>query len=93
MKQRGSYDWLVGHSSYDDGCKPRTIESGKLYDIINNNRYNANPPQYACKQCKTFDRLSGSYIFFDPRKKTFLQSHPNILKTHSKRVKESMTSR
>ena len=62
MKCTGGYDWIVGESSYDDGCKPRTIDRSKLYEIINNNRLNLNPPEYACESCKTIDKLNGSYI-------------------------------
>ncbi len=58
----GSYDWLVGTTEYNDGCKPRIFKSELLYDIINNNRFNQEPPIYSCKQCKTVDKLSGSYI-------------------------------
>ena len=36
----------------------------KVYDIINNNRYNQNPKVYACNQCKCVNALTGSYIAF-----------------------------
>jgi hypothetical protein len=62
MKCNGGYDWIVSHSSYDDGCKPRLIDDSKLYPIIKNNRFNLHPPVYTCEHCKTVDSLSGSYI-------------------------------
>lgn len=62
MKHNGGYEWLVGESAYNDGCKPRTIDSTKLYEILNKNRFNLREPKYICEQCKTQDRLSGSYI-------------------------------
>jgi len=62
MKNEGSYDWIIGKSSYDDGCTPRSIENSKLYPIIVNNRFNQVPPEYVCDQCETVDMLTGSYI-------------------------------
>ena len=37
-------------------------DSDKLYNIINNNRFNQNPKVYSCEACKTVDALTGSYI-------------------------------
>lgn len=62
MKYNGGYDWIVGENSYEDGCKPRTIDDSKLYQIMVKNRFNLVPPQYICTRCKTVDRLGGSYI-------------------------------
>lgn len=63
MKQSGGYDWIVTSDKKDDGCSVRTIDSKKLFDIINNNRYNlTGDDKYACKHCKTFSQLDGSYI-------------------------------
>jgi len=63
MKVDGGYGWLVSSSTKDDGCTVRTIDSGKLYEIINNNRYNLKgDDKYACEHCKTYDQLNGSYI-------------------------------
>ena len=56
------YGWLVGNSSKEDGCKPRTIDDSKLYKIISDNRFNLVRPKYTCERCKTVDKLSGSYI-------------------------------
>ena len=36
----------------------------KVYDIINNNRYNQYPKVYSCNQCKCVNALTGSYIAF-----------------------------
>jgi len=63
MKHNGGYDWLVSHTTNPDGCSSRSIDNSKLYDIINNNRYNLNTDnKYSCSICKTFDQLHGSYI-------------------------------
>ncbi len=61
-KVNGSYNWLVDTTEYSDGCKPRTFKDSLLYDIINKNRFNQEPPVYSCESCKTVDKLTGSYI-------------------------------
>lgn len=63
MKINEGYDWIISNNKKDDGCNVRTIDSSKLYDIIKNNRFNVNGGgTYLCKECKTFDMLSSSYI-------------------------------
>lgn len=63
MKVDGGYDWLISSQTNSDGCSSRVIESSKLYDIINNNRYNLNVEgRHSCEHCKTYDQLTGSYI-------------------------------
>lgn len=63
MKYNDGYDWLISKNQNSDGCVSRQIDSSKLYDIVNNNRYNLNTDyKYACPNCKTFDQLNGSYI-------------------------------
>lgn len=58
----GSYDWLVTTATKADGCQIRTIDSTKLYSIINANRFNLKEKSYACPACKSFDRLTDSYF-------------------------------
>lgn len=63
MKVNGSYDWLINHTTNADGCSSRTFQDYKLYNIINQNRFNLNTAnKYSCPTCKTYDTLSGSYI-------------------------------
>ncbi len=62
MKVNGSYDWLKYSVKEDDGCTVSYYHSEKLYDIINKNRFNQNPPVYSCPTCKCINRLKGSYI-------------------------------
>lgn len=62
MKINNDYSWLIGSTKYTDGCTSRTIDTNKLYKIINENRFNQSPKVYSCDQCKTVDSLSGSYI-------------------------------
>jgi len=81
QKVNGSYDWLIGTNEYDDGCKPRTMKSGLLYEIINKNRFNEKPPVYVCKKCETVDKLTGSYIS--------LIEQDEFLKNHNKYIENA----
>ena len=62
MKVNGSYDWLKYSVKEEDGCTVSYYHSDKLYDIINKNRFNQNPPVYSCPTCKCYNRLNSSYI-------------------------------
>ena len=62
MKYNGGYSWLKTTSINDDGCSSSSYDSSKMYDIINNNRFNQNPKEYSCDKCKTVNSLTGSYI-------------------------------
>lgn len=63
MKYNNGYDWLVSINTNADGCSPRNYADSKLYKIINENRYNLKGEnKYACKPCKTYNQLKGSYF-------------------------------
>lgn len=62
MKYNGDYSWLKTISEKDDGCSSSSYDESKMYDIINNNRFNQNPKVYSCETCKTVNSLTGSYI-------------------------------
>ncbi|WP_431624580.1 TIR domain-containing protein [Enterobacter chuandaensis] len=63
MKKDGNYKWLTSSNKNPDGCSSRTIDSSKLYKIINNNRYNlSSEEKYCCLECKSYDKINGSYI-------------------------------
>lgn len=62
MKVNGRYDWIRSHTSHADGCTSNGYADSLLPSIMQNNRYNQVPKEYACPTCKTVDRLSGSYI-------------------------------
>lgn len=64
QKVDGSYDWLKYTVTKEDGHTSTNYHSEKLFDIINNNRFNQEPKVYFCDKCKTYDRLTGSYIAF-----------------------------
>lgn len=64
MKVNGSYDWLKYKVKKADGCEAMAYNEDKLYQIINNNRYNQDPPKYSCDTCKCVNYLTGSYIAF-----------------------------
>lgn len=62
MKYNGGYSWLKTTSENDDGCSSSSYDESKMYDIINNNRFNQEPKVYSCEICKTVNSLTGSYI-------------------------------
>ena len=64
MKYDGGYDWFKKQCINSDGCSSITYEEDKVYDIINNNRFNQNPKIYSCNICKTVNTLTGSYIAY-----------------------------
>ena len=63
-KIKGSYDWLKYRTTNADGCVVSNYHTEKLYDIINNNRFNQTPKVYKCNTCNCIDYLTGSYIAF-----------------------------
>ncbi|MCP9267863.1 TIR domain-containing protein [Xenorhabdus sp. XENO-1] len=63
MEVDGGYDWLVSSNNNPDGCKSRSIDKDKLYEIINKNRCNLNSEnKFSCEKCRSYDQLTGSYI-------------------------------
>lgn len=62
MKYNGGYDWIKTIKNKEDGHTSTSFDSSKLYDIINNNRFNQDPVVYYCNVCKTVDALTGCYI-------------------------------
>ena len=66
MKVDGNYSWLRSTTKHEDGHTSTYNDESKLYKIINDNRLNENPKVYSCPECKTVDRLTGSYISLIP---------------------------
>ena len=64
MKVDGGYDWFKYSVQKSDGCKVCEYRTSLTFDIINNNRFNQDPVQYSCQNCKCYDALTGSYISF-----------------------------
>ena len=64
QKVNGSYDWLRYKIKNEDGHTTTNYYTNKLFDIINNNRFNQEPKEYSCDKCKSYNRLTGSYIAF-----------------------------
>lgn len=64
MKVNGGYDWFKYSQMKPDGCTVYNYRTEKVYDIINDNRFNQDPKKYTCDQCKCVDALTGSYIAF-----------------------------
>lgn len=71
MKYGGGYSWFKNTSTNNDGCSSSSYKEEKVYDIINNNRFNQNPKVYSCDTCKTVNALTGSYIAY-VEEETFL---------------------
>ena len=63
-KVNGSYDWFKYQHTNADGCIVFNYHKEKVYDLINDNRYNQVPPVYSCDKCKCVNALTGSYIAF-----------------------------
>ncbi len=62
QKVNGNYSWLEEPGTNCHGIPVVSYHSEKLYEIINKNMFNSNPPRWHCSQCKTYDSLTGSYI-------------------------------
>lgn len=73
MKQNGGYEWFKYSHTNDDGCTVYNYHTEKIYDIINDNRFNQDPKVYNCDKCKCVDALTGSYISF-VEEETFLSN-------------------
>ncbi|OBR65622.1 hypothetical protein A7K91_13640 [Paenibacillus oryzae] len=58
----GGSGWILSSVTNSDGCKSRSIDESKLYEIIIKNRTNQKDPVYACPNCQSVDSLNGSYI-------------------------------
>ena len=71
MKYNGGYDWFKTTQKSEDGCSSIVYKEEKVYDIINNNRFNQRTPKYSCDVCKTVNSLTGSYIAY-VEEETFL---------------------
>ena len=62
QKVDGSYDWLKYSIKNEDGHTTTNYHKEKLFDIINNNRFNQTEKVYSCEKCRSYNRLTGSYI-------------------------------
>lgn len=64
MKVNGNYDWFKYMTINADGCRVQNFNSYKLFDIINNNRFNQDPKVYSCPNCHCINEMTGNYISF-----------------------------
>lgn len=64
QKVNNGYDWFKKHKTNADGCSVSTYDNSYLYDVIKSLRFNQDPPQYSCPNCKCVDYLKGSYMAF-----------------------------
>ena len=63
-KVDGGYSWFKSNNYNCHGSSIVSYDMSKVFNIIANNHFNSNPPQWHCKDCKTYDYLNGSYIAF-----------------------------
>ncbi len=63
-KVNGNYSWLKKTGLNCHNASTASYDLSILPDIIANNHFNSNPPQWHCSECKTYDFLNGSYISF-----------------------------
>ena len=63
-KVDGGYSWFKSNNYNCHGSSTVSYDMSKVFNIISNNHFNSNPPQWHCKDCKTYDYLNGSYIAF-----------------------------
>ena len=64
MKVKNSCDWFKYRQTNSDVCSVGKYHTEKVYDLINDNRFNQEPPVYSCDKCKCVNALTGSYIAF-----------------------------
>ena len=64
MKVNNSYDWFKYKVTKPDGHVLNGYHREKVYDIINENRFNQDPVKYHCAQCHSYNGLTGSYIAY-----------------------------
>lgn len=62
MKHNGDYSWLRNSVTNSDGHTAIYTDNSYLYDIIVKNRFNQEPIEYTCDECKNIDALMGSFI-------------------------------
>ncbi|MBO1909974.1 TIR domain-containing protein [Sporosarcina sp. 6E9] len=62
MKYSGGYDWLRPSVTNSDGHTAILTNNEYLYEIVSQNRFNQEPPEYTCGVCKNVNSLTGSYI-------------------------------
>lgn len=61
-KVDGGYGWLKYKVKHDDGHTTNNYYTEKIFEIINQNRFNQDPKVYHCDKCKSYDALTGSFI-------------------------------
>lgn len=64
MKVYGDYNWFKEKSINCHGNSTISYKMDKVFNIISENHFNSNPEQWHCAECRTYDRLNGSYITF-----------------------------
>jgi len=58
------YGWFKYQKEQEDGHVSNCYHTNKVFEIINNNRFNQDPKVYHCSRCKSYDAMTGSFISF-----------------------------
>ena len=64
QKVNGGYGWFKTIGTNCHGSSTTSYAMNKVFDIISENHFNSEPPQWHCERCETYDSLNGSYIAF-----------------------------
>ncbi len=67
QKNDGGYEWLTSNNycAHNDRTN-KQHDNSKMHAVVHKNRFNQTPLEYLCIDCKTVDRLGGSYISLIP---------------------------
>lgn len=84
VQNNNGYDWIKSTIEKDDGCSTIRYNESKMYDIINDNRFNENPKKYSCEACQTVDSWTGSYISIVEEEYFLKKCNDYIEKTYQK---------
>lgn len=79
-KVNGSYDWFIETVTNCHGNSVLQYHQNLIYDIINKNHFNSNPPIWHCNECETYSYNEGSYISY-VEEETFLSNASHYIES------------
>lgn len=86
QKNNGGYDWFKQRSQNQCGCTTNSYETNKVFDIINDNRFNLKKSEYSCDSCQSFDWWNGSYISYIEEETFLSDANKYIDDTYEKKA-------
>lgn len=60
----GNYSWFISEINHPDGHVTVSYNEELTFPIMKANRGNQKPKVYACPDCQSIDKLSGSYLSY-----------------------------